>query len=366
MQAHGGQVSPLTHAGQAQPQPAEPEPVPVPVVICWQTPDRHGPLTGQATPSAIQTQASPVSALQLWASAYDEQGSLGGVVEPPAPPVPVPGELVPVPAAGTVVVGTEVDVPEPLPPTVTGPPFGQLQSQAGQVSPGAHTGHAQAQVPPPVPVEQPPLPPVQSQLQGRHASPGAQAGQAQVQVPPPVLPLPPSVVGGGGGQSQATAGQSALGGQATGCAQAQPPPEASAAWQKPLPPQAYPAGHSRPSAGDHAQRASAAQAAASEIWLQGSGATQTPEGQAVSAGQATPSATHEQPFCVSARQASALAWGEQPVTSAAGICDPPAGAGDVAPQAPPPRAAAASIVAASDQKARGRESSDRIIGWPPR
>jgi hypothetical protein len=88
---------------------------------------------------------------------------------------------------------------------------------------------------------------------------------------------------------------------------------------------------------------------------------QTPEGQAVSAGQATPRATQEQPFCVSARQASALAWGEQPVTSAAGICGPPAGAGDVAPQAPPPRATA-SIVTGTDQKARGRERSDRIIG----
>jgi hypothetical protein len=46
----------------------------------------------------------------------------------------------------------------------------------------------------------------------------------QVQVPPPV----PGV---GLEQSHSTAGQSAFAGQAIGCTQVQPPPEASRAWQ---------------------------------------------------------------------------------------------------------------------------------------
>jgi hypothetical protein len=86
-------------------------------------------------------------------------------------------------------------------------------------------------------VEQPPPPeppPAQLQLQGGQLSPGAQDGQAQVHMPPPTLPASTTP---DGGQSHATAGQAAFGGQATGWAHAQPPPVALAAWQKPAPPQ---------------------------------------------------------------------------------------------------------------------------------
>jgi hypothetical protein len=54
------------------------------------------------------------------------------------------------------------------------------------------------------------------------------------------------------------------------------------------------------------------------IWLHGSGATHTPDGQEAPAGQATPSAIQAQAFWVSAAQTSALMCDEQLVTSAAG------------------------------------------------
>jgi hypothetical protein len=235
--------------------------------------------------------------------------------------VPDPAE--PVPEAGTLVV--EVVVPPALPmTTVTGPASAQLQAQAGQASPGAQTGQAQAQVPPwepPPPLQlppPPPPPPPQSQLQGGQACPGAQAGQAQVHVPPPPPPLPPSEAGGGG-QSQATAGHAALAGQATGCAHAQPPPETPIAWQKPPALQSSPTGHRTPS-DDHPQPVAAEQAVWLAIWAQGSTAPQTPAGQDDPAGQATPSAAHAHAFWVSALQAAAVACDEQLPTSAAGIC----------------------------------------------
>jgi hypothetical protein len=243
LHAQGGHVWPLVHAGQAQPQPPEPEPPPPPPVLrCWQTPDWHGPAMLQAMPRAIHMHASAESAAQLCASVCAEHGSLGGVVAvpPSTTPVPVvPGDAEPEPDAGAVEVGTAVALPEPLGGTGTGP-LAQSQLHGGQVSPGAQTGHAQAHVPgpDPGPVEQPPPPepppPVQSQLHGGQLSPGAQAGHAQVHIPPPALPASTGPVGG---QSHATAGQAAFDGQATGCAQAQPPPVASAAWQKPAPPQ---------------------------------------------------------------------------------------------------------------------------------
>jgi hypothetical protein len=321
---HGGQDWPLSHAGQAQPHPVEPEPEPP--VIFWQMPDLHGPVVLQAIPRAIQAQPSAASAVQVWVSRWIEQGSLGGALPPstlggpPPVPVPEPEPAEPVPDAGTVVVEVVVP-PSLLLTTVTAPVSAQLQVQAGQVSPGAQTGQAQAQVPPPLeppPLLQPPPPPPppQSQLQGGHACPGAQAGQAQVQVPPP--PLPPSSAGGGG-QSHATAGQAALGGQAMGCAHAQPPPETPIAWQKPPALQSSPTGHKIPS-DDHPQPDSAEQVAWLVIWTHGSAAVQTPTGHDDPAGQATPSAAHEQAFWVSALQASALECDEHLLTSAAGIC----------------------------------------------
>jgi hypothetical protein len=116
-----------------------------------------------------QVQAVPASALPLPELA----------AAPPVPEEPPP-------------VGT---VPEPAPPL--------------PVTPTAPSPQAQAHDPPPVLV----------------------TGQAQVQVPPPALPLPapPSVAGGGAEQSHCTAGQLAFAGQARGCTQAQPPPEASRA-----------------------------------------------------------------------------------------------------------------------------------------
>jgi hypothetical protein len=233
------------------------------------------------------------------------------------PPVPDPAE--PVPDAGTEVV--DVVVPPALPlTTVTAPVSAQLQSHGGHVSPGAQTGQAQAQVPPPPeppPLLQPPPPPPQSQLHGGQAWPDAQAGQAHVQVPPP-LPLPPSNAGGGG-QSHATAGHAALGGQAMGCAHAQPPPDTPMAWQKPPVLQSSPTGHRIPS-DDHPQPVSAAQAAWLLIWEQGSAAPQTPLGHEDPAGQATPSAAHEHAFWVSALQDWTVVCDEQLLTSAAGIC----------------------------------------------
>jgi hypothetical protein len=64
----------------------------------------------------------------------------------------------------------------------------------------------------------------QAQSQGGQVAPGAHVGHMQVQVPPP----PPD---GGLEQSQTTAGQSAFAGQAIGCTQVQPPPEAPRARQ---------------------------------------------------------------------------------------------------------------------------------------
>ena len=215
----------------------------------------QGPVAGQAIPKAIQAQLSAASAVQLCESVNTAHGSVGAPV--PVPPVPVPVPVLPVPVlpvpvlpglvvplpgddvppeedGGTLVVGTLVALPEPVAPTGTGPEP-HAQEQAGQVWPAAQTGQAQAHVPPPVPPpdEQPPPPPLpplppQLQLHGGQVSPGMQAGQAQVQVPPPVLPEPASA-GGAGGQSQAIAGHAAFGGQATGCAQTQPPPVAPAA-----------------------------------------------------------------------------------------------------------------------------------------
>jgi hypothetical protein len=107
-------------------------------------------------------------------------------------------------------------------PTLPAP---QAQSQGGQVAPGAQVGQVQVHVPP-VPLAPPPQvsppPPAHVQPHGGQASPGAQSGQAHVHVPPPA---PPPV--GGLEQSQATAGQSAPAGQAIGCTQVQPPPDAS-------------------------------------------------------------------------------------------------------------------------------------------
>ncbi len=149
-------------------------------------------------PSSIQLHARALSATQVRASPCTAQGS---GVSAPAPP--------------TIVVGVPVALP--LTPTLPAP---QAQSQGGQLAPGAHAGHAQVQVRPPA--QEPPPP--QSQAQGGQASPGAQTGQVQVHVPPPTPPP-----GGGCEQSHSTAGQSAFAGQAIGCTQVQPPPEASRA-----------------------------------------------------------------------------------------------------------------------------------------
>ena len=81
-------------------------------------------------------------------------------------------------------------VVEPPPLTVVEPSLLQTQSHGGQVSPGAHAGHAQAQVPGCV---QPGPPSSQLHAQGGQASPGAHAGHAQLHAPPlPPLPRPNS------------------------------------------------------------------------------------------------------------------------------------------------------------------------------
>lgn len=169
-----------------------------------------------------------------------------------------------VPAAQAGQAQTGADVVPPLGAPVTPVLAGivvvvvaaalQTQLQAGQVAPAGQTGQLHVQVPlpeptvspqpppelppepvlppvPPAPV--PPLPvvppPPQSHAQGGHASPAAQAGQPQVQVPPPVE-LPASWAGGGG-QSQATAGQAPSLGQARGWMQPHPPEPVGACQQ---------------------------------------------------------------------------------------------------------------------------------------
>jgi len=153
----------------------------------------------QTIPSSIQLHEAARSAPQDAASPWAAHGS--GVVVGAAP-------------AGVSVVPPAA---LPLTPTLPAP---QAQSQGGQLAPGTHAGQAQVQVPPPP--QEPPPPAPQSQLHGAQVSPGAQTGQVQVQVPPP--PLPPD---GGCEQSHSTAGQSAFVGQAIGCTQVHPPPEAS-------------------------------------------------------------------------------------------------------------------------------------------
>jgi hypothetical protein len=329
VQAQGGQAwPPLTQAGQAQPQPLDVEPVPEPLLNRWQTPELHGPVAGHAMPSSssIQTQLSALSAVQVCALACAVQGSGGIWVAAPASALRIPVGAPPVEGVGTLLVG--VVVPPVLPdPTGAAPVSEHLHVHGGHVWSAAQMGHAQAQVPPPPgppasgppPLAQPPppVPPEQSQLHGGQVSPGAHAGQAQVHVPPPE-PLPPSAAGCGG-QSHATAGQPALAGQASGWAHAQPLPEASTTWQNPPLLQSLPTGQRIPS-DDQAHPARAAHAVWSGRLVQVSGALQTPEGHEAPAGQATPSAAHEQPFWVSAVHAVTVVCAEQLVTKVAGIC----------------------------------------------
>jgi hypothetical protein len=207
--AHGGQLCPATQAAQAHPQPPPVPPSPGTGLTWTHAPLGQGAVT-QTMPSSIQLHEFAPSARHDMASPCPAHGSgVGGAGTP------------------TIVVGVS---PDPLPaPTL---PVPQAQSQGAQVVPGAQLGQAQVHVPPMVlPAallpQEPPPPPLQSQLQGGQVSPGAQAGHAQVHVPPP----PPPPLGGGFEQSHATAGQSAFAGQAIGCTQVQPPPEASRVWQ---------------------------------------------------------------------------------------------------------------------------------------
>jgi len=161
----------------------------------------------QTMPSSIHRQASAESAPQLWASPCAAQGSVRSAPAGPPPPILI------------VIVGVPAALLPPM-PTLPAP---QAQSQGGQAAPGAQAGQVHAHVPPaaaPPPLQAPP--PAHVQAQGGQVSPGAQAGQAHVHVPPPAPPL-----GDGFEQSQATAGQSAPAGQAIGCTQVQPPPDAS-------------------------------------------------------------------------------------------------------------------------------------------
>jgi hypothetical protein len=186
----------------------------------------------QTMPSSIQLHEFALSATQVWASPWPAHGSTGGVgvgqsqgrQAVPAGQVgqtqPVPGSVV---AGGVLPPTMVVVVPVELLPPAPTLPAPQAQSQGGQVVPGAQVGQAQVHVPPPLPppAQVPPPPAVHSQVHGGQVSPGAHDGQAQVHVPPPVPP------DGGFEQSHWTAGQSALAGQASGCTQVQPPPEAS-------------------------------------------------------------------------------------------------------------------------------------------
>jgi hypothetical protein len=204
LHAHGVQLSPAAQAGQAHPHP----PVPPGTGVIWtHAPLGHGAVT-QTTPSSIQVQAFAPSATQLAASTWPTHGP---AVKPAA-------------GAAPIFVGVVPLEPSPLTATVPAP---HAQSQGGQVALSAQLGQAQVQVPPPPtapPLTVPPHePPAQSQVQGGQVSPGAHAAQAQVQVPPPPVP------GVGLEQSHSTAGQSAFAGQAIGCTQVQPPPDASRA-----------------------------------------------------------------------------------------------------------------------------------------
>jgi hypothetical protein len=198
-QAHAGQLWPGAHAGHAHPHP----PPPGTSFIWTQAPVGHGAVT-QTIPSSIQRHEVAVSAVQLTASAWCAQGSVG------------------VSGAGTT-VGAAL-----LTPTFPAP---HAQSQGGHVVPAGQLGHAHVQVPLPpplvVPAHEPPL--LQSQLHGGHVSPGAHVGHVQVQVRTP--PPPPATPGVGFEQSHWTAGQSAFAGHAIGWTQVQPPPDASRAWQ---------------------------------------------------------------------------------------------------------------------------------------
>jgi hypothetical protein len=276
--AHGGQLWPAAHAGQAHPQPPPPLPgtgvvfthAPVGQGVVMQTTStgtqpqplasalhdagsawtpqvsagwggrrqrlpRHSIPCAHGTPSPYQRQRSVVSAWQVATSRSFAHGSTtgsgggighvhgahavsGGHVGHTQPRL----ALVP----PTIVASTEPPpraVPSPALVTPTEPPP-HAQSQAGHAAPAMHAGQAQVQVPPPVPHE--PSPPLaQSHVHGGQRSPAAHAGHAQVQVPPPP---PPS---GGGRQSQATSGHAPLSGHASGRAQLQPPPDASRTWQ---------------------------------------------------------------------------------------------------------------------------------------
>jgi hypothetical protein len=222
------------HAGQAHPQPAVADPDAL--FIIWQTPDgQFVAVLAQGMAVEIQMQPYVLSPPQLWGSVWLVQGSAGTCVLPPVPvagATDVPPSAVPVVACGAALFGADA---------VAAPMFEQLHEQAGQDWFGAQTGQAHAQVPPPVvpppppepvpPAQPPPLvpPPLkQVQLHGGQVSPGAHAGQPHVQVPPPPGP-PPASPEGGGGQSQATAGQAPFAGQASGCAQVQPGAEVSIA-----------------------------------------------------------------------------------------------------------------------------------------
>jgi hypothetical protein len=216
--------------------------------------------------------------------------------QPPASPCLAQGSVDASAAGPTVVGGVPVTVL--LTPTFPAP---QAQSQGAHVAPGAHAGHAQVQVvmlglalvtPPQAPAAP------QVQLHGAHVSPGVHTGHAQVQVPLPPLLL----ISGAGGfeQSHWTAGQSASGGQAIGCTQVQPPPEASRVWQYPPASQAWPAGQ-RSIACDaarnpaQAQRVSASHSARSASAAHGSGVAQTPSGHVAPAGQSDCTARHAHP-----------------------------------------------------------------------
>jgi hypothetical protein len=223
LHVHAGQVEPAGHAGQAQPQPPTPEPLPPSTVttgcIRAHAPVGHG-VVKHSMVSAVQPQASAVSAAQDLASVYEVHGSAGGgaaqsqgaqaafggqagqvQTEIDGAPefVVVAGPVVPLPLDGTVIVVVA--------------PLLHEQLQAGHSAPTGHSGQLQVQVPVPLPVEppapvpqpppEPPAPPVPPpvphwQSQGGQASPGRHAGQPQVQVPPPLLP---ASTGAGGGQS---------------------------------------------------------------------------------------------------------------------------------------------------------------------
>lgn len=221
-QSHGAQLAPGKQSGQAQAQPPPPEPLES--LLCWHTPERHGSPIWQGMPSAYQTHALSVSAVQVVASVWLLHGSM----EVPAsamPVLPPPVQLQGGHGSPTIHAGQlqtlVVGLPSPLlPPFATVPDSTQSQLQDGQLSPGAHAGHTQPHVP--LSMQPPSVGSLQVQSHGGQLDPGTQDAHAHVQVPPP---LPPPE------QSHSMGGQVVPAGQYAGLTHAQPLPSGVRAWQ---------------------------------------------------------------------------------------------------------------------------------------